>query len=527
MMQRRLLNLALLATSVGAWLGACLPQGYRFAPVAGEPTLVTADLDNELTRLTNDAEARCAGALAPLVHCERDPALCKTNWLDGRVKGCEALRPLLSFVHLSDAQLKEELVSLDGPLSVSTYDAIQSSFSRNAELEKQDFAVLLATVLAVNQLARSAEAQRPPGPNCARPLPPRFALHTGDAIDAGMFSELFQFLGVTSRLDVPFYNAVGNHDNLFFGAFPKSRMQGLDVTFPFVPIGSTQRFIAAHNQEAYRYDISIPYVPIVGNEVTERGSAPPGLPGASPLATSFYHGFDLVCPKRRNGSRICPDARGYYGLDLPLPPASSAAASVARNLRLLVLNTAEVGPEETIEGVARHSLAEMREDQYLWLERELAAPRAEPTWFIVAGHHPFDAFVPLQKDWLKKLLVAAPNVLAYLDGHKHVGSIRAHARAPGRAPLWEVTAGSTLIYPQLAQLVELVEDDAQLYLRVRSFRQQLSDAACAEGKACVELAARARAGRAGAYADRNNDRDFREEAASLRAQNGLLPLGVH
>lgn len=497
------------------------PTGYRFVPVAGEPTLVTADLDNQLRRLVSEAEERCGDSLAPLVHCDADPKLCNTNLLEKSVQSCASLRPLLSFVHLSDAQLKEELVTLDGPLTVDTYDRIQSSFSRNHELEKQDFAVLLATVLGINRLARTPEAQPAPGPGCARPLPPRFALHTGDAIDAGMFSELFEFLAVTSRLEVPFYNAVGNHDNLFFGAFPKARMQGLDVTFPFAPIGSTQRFIAAHNQEAYLYDISIPHVPISGNEVTERGSAPLGIPSAAPLATSFYHGFDLACEKRRNGARICPEARGYYGLDVPLSPNP---AGKARQLRVLVLNTAEVGPEEVLEGVARHSLAEMREDQYLWLEQELSAPRVGETLFIVAGHHDLDAFVPLQKDWLKKILTSAHNVLAYLDGHTHAGAIKSYPRA-GRAPLWEVTAGSTLIYPQLAQLVELLEDDRSLYLRVRSFRQRLSESSCAEGKSCVELAARARAGRAGAYADRAFDRDFREEAPSLASQNGLLPLG--
>ncbi|MFZ5891071.1 MAG: metallophosphoesterase family protein [Myxococcota bacterium] len=507
-----------------AVLSGC-PTGYRFVPVPGEPSLVTADLDNQLARLANEAETRCADGLRPLIHCERDPTLCTTNLLEHRVESCEKLRPLLSFVHLSDAQLKEELVSLDGPLSTESYDHIQSSFARNRELEQQDFAVLLATVLSINQLARSPEAQAAPGRNCARPLPPRFTLHTGDAIDAGMFSELFEFLGVTARLEMPFYNAVGNHDNLFFGAFPKARMQGLDVTFPFAPIGTTQRFIAAHNQEAYLYDISIPHVPLSSNEMTERGSAPAGLPDAPALATSFYHGFDLACGKRRNGARICAEARGYYGLDVPLPVSASGKP---RTLRILVLNTAEVGPEEVIEGVARHSDAEMREDQYLWLEQELAAPRREQTLFLVAGHHSLDSFVPLQRDWLKKLLVDANNVLAYVDGHTHAGAIHPYERR-GRAPLWEITAGSTLIYPQLAQLVELLEDNAapaNLYLRVRSFRQQLSDAPCAQGKACVELAARARVGRLGAYADRGHDRDFREEAPSVESQNGLLPLGV-
>jgi 3',5'-cyclic AMP phosphodiesterase CpdA len=355
-------------------------------------------------------------------------------------------------------------------------------------------------------------------------LPPRFVLHTGDAVDAGMFSELFEFLGVAARLEIPFYNAVGNHDNLFFGAFPKSRMRGLDVTFPFAPIGSTSRFIAAHNPESYLYDISIPHVPLSSNEVTERGTAPAGLPDAPALASSFYHGFDLICGARRNGARICPEARGYYGLDVPLP---ASASGKPRTLRILVLNTAEVGPDEALEGVARHSNAEMREDQYLWLEQELSSPRREQTLYMVAGHHSLDSFVPLQKDWLKKLLTNASNVLAYIDGHTHAGAIHQYAR-PGRAPLWEVTAGSTLVYPQLGQIVELLEDSApapELYLRVRSFRQRLSDAACAVGTGCVELAARAREGRKGAYADRGHDGDFREEIPSVQSSNGLLPLG--
>jgi len=287
---------------------------------------------------------------------------------------------------------------------------------------------------------------------------------------------------------------------------------------------STSRFIAAHNPEAYLYDISIPHVPLSSNEVTERGSAPAGLPNAPSLGSSFYHGFDLVCGARRNGARICPEARGYYGLDVPLP---EDARGKPRALRILVLNTAEVGPEEVLEGVARHSSAEMREDQYLWLEQELATPRRQQTLFLVAGHHALDSFVPSQKDWLKKLLTNASNVLAYVDGHTHAGAIHQYPRA-GRAPLWEVTAGSTLVYPQLGQIVELLEDSAspaELYLRVRSFRQRLSDSACALGKDCVELAARARVGRDGAYADRGHDRDFREELPSVQSSNGLLPLG--
>jgi 3',5'-cyclic AMP phosphodiesterase CpdA len=512
----------LLFLGIASQLVAC-PSGYRFARRPGEPTLVTPMLMNKINALAEDAIKQCPQGLAPLVHCDADPALCNRDLTTQTARDCRTLRPLLTFAHLSDAQLKEELVALDGPVSTRTYDSINGGSARNPDLERHDSAVLLATVLGINHLANSPSAQPAPYAGCAPPLPPRFVLHTGDSVDAGLFSELYEMLGVMSLLDIPFYNVVGNHDNLFFGTFPKARMKGLDVTLPFVPIGSTERFIAAHHAYGYNWDISIPYTKRVTHTPTARGEPPKGLLDAAELAPSFYHGFDLFCQRRIAADRICPEARGYYRLDVPLAPLDTTA----RELSLLVLNTAEIGPEEVVEGLARKARGQMREEQYLWLMQQLASRKAGViTYFIVAGHHDIPTFIPQQRDWLLRILLDTKAVLAYVDGHTHVNAIHSFAR-PNGPPLWEITVDSTLVFPQLGQLIELLEDTrtpSQMFLRVRSFRQRLSDSACATDAHCNELAASARIGRAGAHADKSADGDWREESYGVQHSNGMLPL---
>ena len=58
-------------------------------------------------------------------------------------------------------------------------------------------------------------------------------------------------------------------------------------------------------------------------------------------------------------------------------------------MRLLVLNTAEVLPADSSEAEAMAGLGRMREEQYLWLGRELSRAGLDAsTVLVVAGHHP-------------------------------------------------------------------------------------------------------------------------------------------
>lgn len=533
------------------------PSGWRLTRIEGEPPSVTATTFSmaACTRIESQAVPACAERLAPFFHCTdaRYRELCRTapspsGRSDPRRPG-EALRSVLAFSHFSDAQLKEHRVHLEGPVTEEIYDGLLGSADRAEALERNDDAVLLATMLATNAIG----AHPPIGWDTAAlgppPGPARFAIHTGDAVDSGMFSELTQFLAATETLDVPFYNVIGNHDGLFFGTLPPDQVLGLDVVNPFVPILDADRFMRAHSVASTLADPTIP--PLVRDRAVVAPGVPASVPshaatargcrvdetdGCAPASTdpplegSYAHGFDLACTAR--DAPLCPEARGYYAFD-------AKTADPAIVFRIVVLNTSEVPPATIADGtLTRRARAEMLPEQLRWLSRELSRT---DRYFLVFGHHDLSSFFEeAQGDAVRDMLADNDHVLAYLAGHTHRDTLVPIPRRKG-GTLWQVLAGSTLVYPQLAHMVEVMRGaDQRLFLRVASYRQALGDDPafeaplptepddlCApftpEGSSslCTRLARRAHMGREGARGDAN-DRDNTSEAEALPNANALL-----
>ena len=568
-----------------AFLGlAACPTGYRLVRVNGEkPGIDDAMWDR--VECTTEELAKATGVCAErkrpkmLVHCNGTPdeaARCATTPSDRkttvlRAADASKLKRLITFVHLSDGQLKEEAIHMDGAVSDVTYDALTNGALRNPLLEKNDDAVLLATTLAVNEMNETtlgpAYAPYPP------PKPPSFVIHTGDSVDSGMYSELVQFIAAMDALQIPWFNAIGNHDNLFFGTFPPSEMRGLDVLMPFVPIVDTDRFMRFHSVRGVELDSSLPSLTHRGPDhgPTATGTRyTAGRRGARVVGRgSDYHGFDLACASSGldipdDKGRLCPDARGYYAFDAPLADGSG-------NLRAIVLNTAEIVPTTVATGFDRRSRGNMYPEQLRWLRQQLDEDRPDilpenkgKDVFIVFGHHNLRSFLhDDQGEELRRILVGNPRVLAYVTGHTHVDDTVEWKRPDG-SPFWEVVGGSTLVFPQLARVMDLLEDDrGALFLRVAPFRQGLGDdpdgvpivpstAASTPAKPptetvvppsdaapprpercgpieertsfCSRLAHRAHDGRSGAEAD--NDADKRPEIEAVEKTEGVLPVGV-
>jgi hypothetical protein len=446
------------------------------------------------------------------------------------IESTVGLESRLSFVHLSDAQLKEHNVRLRGPLGDEfAYDGISTSSVRSEFLEQNDDAALLSTVIAINHLATSLPKHHGYG---GLPVPgaPSFVIHTGDAVDAGMFSELTQYLATMNHLSVPHLNVVGNHDNLFFGTLPADLMTGLNVVVPYVPIVTTERFMRYHSNKSIGQDPSLPYTERGAdqNPVTPKPDAP-GLDGRS-----LYHGFDYACPAQ--GFELCSTARGYYAFDLKL----SGSTKLVRGV---VLNTAEVLPNSVFSAGMRRSQGNMLPAQLAWFAAELLShPEA---YFLVFGHHNLESFLEAeQAEKLKQAMLENPRVLGYIAGHTHVDEVREWARSDKKsAPLWEIIGGSTLIYPQFGRLVELLENKAgSMFLRVLSFRAQLGDGAVAPRETvdalrcepineecrdvtpltpnlCTWLAERTLYARSAAKTDQDDDR--RDAATAIQAINGV------
>ncbi|MEZ4446310.1 MAG: metallophosphoesterase [Polyangiaceae bacterium] len=545
-MIRRLLPLLALGCLTGC------PTGFRLVRVEGERPSVYAEMwdyaHNHASRIPAEAEIDpvCEARSRPLFHCDAQKDLCQTPF-DARIPidatgkpdapaksqaetACKRLTSLMSFVQLSDAQLKEHNIHMDGPISEIAYDGLTNGALRHPLLERHDDAGLLATVVAINRLADAPALLHDVFAPCPAPVQPSFAIHTGDAVDSGMFSELAQFYAAVSSLRLPFFNLVGNHDNLFFGTFPPDQMKGLNVVIPFVPIVDTDRFMRFHNPAAAQNDLTLPsftnqeahvptssgiaFAPIKkkdppGREVFDRGSN--------------YLGFDYACSPGDNGGLLCPDARGYYSFDLPLR-RDAATQAITTTLRVVVLNTAEIVPENVAEGFDRLSRANMQPAQLRWLVHELDRPATGELVTLVLGHHNLEAFLHEEQGLtIASMLRTRPNVLGYLSGHLHRDAFRVHPRPKGR-PLWELVAGSLLVYPQFARMFDILEDpERNLYLRVASFRQQLGDDPDAIGPdapRCRALGLRAGLQRTGASLDADSDR--RDDHEAIPNANALL-----
>lgn len=553
MARRFVRTLPLLGLSV--FLGC--PSGYRLSRIEGEPPSVTATSFSLAicTRAESHSVSQCAERLVPFFHCTdlRYRDLCRTTPAgSGRreaLRSGEVPKAVLAFSHFSDAQLKEHRVHLDGPTTEGIYDGLITGADRAEALERNDDAVLLATMLATNAIGRHAPPSWDTKTMGPAPSAPRFAIHTGDAVDSGMFSELTQFLAATETLEMPFYNLIGNHDGLVYGALPADRVTGLNVVNPFVPILDADRFMRAHSVASTLADPTIPplvrdrlqvrpglTVSAVAHPATASGCRVDAEDGcvagdaALNLEGSFAHGFDFVCQTR--DTPLCPEARGYYTFD-------ALAEDKSLTIQVIVLNTSEVPPTTVLEGlVERRARAQMLPEQLRWLRRELARPNR---FFLVFGHHDLASFhEQTQGDDLRNMLATNDHVLAYFAGHTHRDAMTAFNR-PGGGTLWQIVAGSTLVYPQLAHLVEVMRgNDERLFLRILSYRQTLGDepgsevpppdnvqSLCAPltpkgtSSLCSRLARRAHMGREGARAD-TNDSDNTTEPNAIPKANALL-----
>jgi metallophosphoesterase (TIGR03767 family) len=108
------------------------------------------------------------------------------------------------------------------------------------------------------------------------------------------------------------------------------------------------------------------------------------------------------------------------------------------------------------------------EDQFVWLEAQLAQCQAENRLAMVCSHH---NSLTLENDakpvWGGQRLVHAeefiamlhkyPVMVAWLNGHTHINTITAH-RTDSGGGFWEITTASCVDFPQQQQLVELVDN---------------------------------------------------------------------
>jgi metallophosphoesterase (TIGR03767 family) len=100
--------------------------------------------------------------------------------------------------------------------------------------------------------------------------------------------------------------------------------------------------------------------------------------------------------------------------------------------------------------------------QLRWLQAELAGSATRPV--VLFSHHPLETLVndarPPGADRrvlaaeLREVVLAHPNVVAWVNGHTHIHAVT--AITDGSSGFWQITTASHIDWPQQARLIELL-----------------------------------------------------------------------
>lgn len=292
---------------------------------------------------------------------------------------------LLRFTWFSDVQLRLREVKLFSKKASRKLDDIIPSFERNFIQEDFDWAVYLSLVAATNQLHRE------------RPVD--FMIHTGDSIDAGTIEELYQFIYISGRLQIPWLNLVGNHDVGIFGNYRERWSYTRQANVNFYPVGNLSNFVRMHRKERVISGFGRHLLPTP----SEYGHAPSkSVRPQKRLPPAYHHGFDLMIGQNCSDFPLknlkYEEHSGYYAADL---------CESAISIRLIAMNSAKMekwGANANINPAQRS-----------WLKTALLS--ANEGINLIFAHHRPEEFDPETK----ALLAASDHApVVMFTGHTHL-----------------------------------------------------------------------------------------------------------
>ncbi len=80
---------------------------------------------------------------------------------------------------------------------------------------------------------------------------PKFMIHTGDAVNMGVVSELYEFIYITNELNIPWFNVLGNHDAQVYGNLSSKEVGVIRPNMGFQTLSHRYNFINMHGKGFY------------------------------------------------------------------------------------------------------------------------------------------------------------------------------------------------------------------------------------------------------------------------------------
>ncbi len=257
----------------------------------------------------------------------------------------------------------------------------------------------------------------------------------------------------TPGLPAPWYAVYGNHDTLLLGTFDLS---------------SQLHALAVGGQKAWTLDATASTVlggyaattSALGRATDALGVAL-GRPGfrAVPADPDRYLFAQAEFMAEHFATEVSPGPVGHGFTRRNLETGETWwKADLTPFIRAFGLDTCNqvAGPDGAVP-----------EQQFRWLETELAAAQAENRLVLIFSHHNSltlenraqragDTDKLYGAEEFVDLLLRYPVVVGWLNGHTHLNQILPHGNST--AGFWEITTASCIDFPQQQQVVEIIDN---------------------------------------------------------------------
>jgi hypothetical protein len=376
----------------------------------------------------------------------------------------------LSFIHLSDVQLRDERVYMFRKKLTEFLDYISDGFDHDPDLVFYDHSYYL-TLIGVMRLMSN---------RLYNGEIPSFMIHTGDALHMGVVSENYDFIYMANKLRIPWYNVFGNHDFQVYGNLSSKDVGVIDPNMGFQTVSSRYNFINMHGK-GFEIDKQVYFSPdnAPDDETTNK-------------TKSVYNGFDRQGAKflepgdlEERINKPCKHCPGYYHFEAVKPEGSDPGILVIvldtstedfRFAKGSIYRGKEVRDSTDKSKRCESTDRSKRCAQLNWLRRVLEQYAEKDNWMVLAfGHHALNRKSFSDKSYQEIIgLFHNPtyNVVAYFCGHSHEHWVTYHRNHhhPKTFGFWEIKTDAIMEYPKKGSLVNIVSTDEKYWeITLQSF----------------------------------------------------------
>jgi hypothetical protein len=396
--------------------------------------------------------------------------------------------PIIRFLHISDAQIRDERIheAIKDRWQLKLADKAIGVSKRNPYVDSYDTLTFAAFVLAGKKKIKAEEHG--------------YIVFTGDLLDISTSSELIEAMNVLRSVEKyypdNYYAVAGNHDGLIFGNVSDY------LSFTWNLGISRTEFVLGHLTAGRDFDRPQPYgfgfeaneiivnhERILQNIGTRReiwdaagsNDASTDLAKYISLRRMDYVRWqcdDIRSVLRTPGApKYTPNFQTKYEANLneKLSPPIQIPGAYRQSIRIrekseIGLQTGYYSWLEDIDGpvgitkarnivldTRSHLLASAAVDcpQLLWLYNEMCSANANREIVLIFAHHSPDSFfVEHQNKWaLRQIIGAFPNVVAYFYGHSHWNDVKKLPASSGELPL--IQTGSMTDFPQMGRWIKI------------------------------------------------------------------------